>query len=81
MFYGHNHEKNIEKIGSCIVVNPGEISAHKTKEASLAIYDTVKNDAAIMTLDGSITLKTSHVDMHMKNMDYKYNKATRSHKY
>ncbi len=30
VFYGHDHKKNLYKINDCIIVNPGEISAHIT---------------------------------------------------
>jgi predicted phosphodiesterase len=43
VFYGHNHKKNIENINNCLLLNPGEVSAHKTKIASFAVYDTDNN--------------------------------------
>jgi hypothetical protein len=58
VFYGHNHIKTITKLGKCIVINPGEISAHKTGKATMAIYDTKTNEGEIIEIAGSITLKT-----------------------
>ncbi|NNF21992.1 MAG: metallophosphoesterase [Saprospiraceae bacterium] len=62
IFYGHNHLKNKERIGNTLVVNPGEICAQKTGESTLAIYETETNDAELITIDGSITLKSVLVD-------------------
>ena len=58
VFYGHNHDKKMEKVNNCLVLNPGEISAHKTGVASFAIYDSDKNTAEIIKLENIITLKT-----------------------
>ena len=61
VFYGHNHLKHQEMIGNCLMLNPGEISAHKTKIASYAVYDTKTNSAQIYELNDSITVKTDKV--------------------
>jgi uncharacterized protein len=58
-FYSHNHYSKIDKINKCIVVNQGEISAHKTSTASFALYDTKKNEAKIIEITGIITTKES----------------------
>lgn len=65
VFYGHDHQKNKEKIGKCLVVNPGEISAHKTGEASFAVYDTKTNEAEIINLEKHVSTKTKEVDEHL----------------
>ncbi len=57
VFYGHNHELHKEKIGNCLVLNPGEISAHKTDKATFAVYDTKTNTAEIITLKGTISVR------------------------
>ncbi|MFA6888348.1 MAG: metallophosphoesterase [Candidatus Woesearchaeota archaeon] len=57
VFYGHNHEKNIENIGKCLLLNPGEISAHKTDKATLAFYNTKTNEAEIIILKGTISVR------------------------
>jgi hypothetical protein len=80
VFYGHNHKKNEDKIGSCLVVNPGEISAHKTGEATFAIYDTKKNDVDFIELKNFVTLKTKVVDEYMKTSTFKFSKSKR-HQY
>ncbi len=38
--FGHTHEYKEEKIGSCLLVNPGEIQGYKTGESSFIIFDT-----------------------------------------
>jgi putative phosphoesterase len=59
VFYGHDHLKHQSRIGDCLVLNPGEISAHKTGEATFAIYDTDHNKAGIFTIQEAATLKTA----------------------
>lgn len=41
-FYGHTHKPWAEKIGKCILANPGEIAGQRF-EPSFAVYDT-KNE-------------------------------------
>ncbi|MFA5994155.1 MAG: metallophosphoesterase [Parcubacteria group bacterium] len=77
VFYGHNHLKNEEKIGNCLVVNPGEISAHKTGKATFAIYDTESNSIEFITLDNSITLLTDEVEDYLKQVDFEFSKSKR----
>jgi putative phosphoesterase len=79
VFFGHDHVKSMEKVGECLVLNPGEISAHKTSEASFAVYDTETNDAEIITLDGIKTLKSELVTAHHKKVGFTYNN-TAAHK-
>ena len=62
VFYGHDHTKSQETIQDCIVINPGEISAHKTREATFVIYDTYTNQVDFLIVPDSITLRTSYVD-------------------
>lgn len=80
VFYGHNHEKNIENINNCLLLNPGEISAHKTKTASFAIYDTEYNSWEIYELDQSISLETDLSSYHRKNINFEFWK-TNHHQY
>lgn len=80
VFYGHNHKKNIEQIGNCLVLNPGEISAHKTGEASYAIYDTEANSAELFVVEDSISLKTDKVKEHIKEAGFEYSKS-KGHQY
>lgn len=50
VFFGHDHLANQEKINDCLLLNPGEISAHITGSATFAVYDTATNSAEIFTL-------------------------------
>ncbi len=58
VFVGHSHLKEICKEKQGLLVNPGEISAHKTGRASFAIYNPQKNTARIYLLKGSLTVTT-----------------------
>jgi len=66
VFYGHNHEVLKDKEGDCWLVNPGELAASKTGKATMAIYDTTSNDVEIITLEGSVTLKTPLMSSYLK---------------
>lgn len=70
VLYGHNHDKSIEHVGECLVANPGELGAHKTGEASYLLYNTQDNSAELMTLHGSITLRSDVVAHHQKTTDF-----------
>jgi hypothetical protein len=80
VFYGHNHLKNEDKIDDCLVVNPGEISAHKTGVATFVIYDTEKNNVDFIELKNSVTWKTKVVDEYMKTSRFKFS-GTKHHQY
>jgi len=66
VFYGHTHIQQKEKINNCWVVNPGEIAAGKTKKATFAVYDTIKNEVVIVLLKNSISLKTPLMEAYFK---------------
>ena len=66
VFYGHTHLVEKEKINNCWMVNPGEISAGKTKKATFAIYDTTINEVKIIELKGSVSLKTPLMEAYFK---------------
>jgi hypothetical protein len=72
VFYGHNHLKNKERIGDCLVMNPGEIGAYKTGISSYAIYDTEENDAEIFILDNSITTNTDKAKKKFEDIKFKW---------
>lgn len=74
VFYGHNHLKNKEKIGNCLVVNPGEIGAYKTGIATFAVYDTEMNDADIIEIENCITTNTEESQQRFKDIKYEFNK-------
>lgn len=80
VFYGHDHKKNIDKINDCIIVNPGEISAHKTKNASFALYDTKTNEAEIINIKEAVSVKTKEAAEHLENMNFTFSKS-KTHKY
>lgn len=40
VIYGHDHTYHKEKIGECLLLNPGAIHPYKTDTASFVIYDT-----------------------------------------
>jgi len=73
VFFGHNHDLSHEKIGNCLLINPGEIAASKTKTATFAIYDTKKHSYQIKTLEGAVSLKTplmeSYFEEHSQGMN------------
>ncbi len=50
VLYGHTHEIHIEKIGSSIVVNPGEVCGKLTGRKTIVILDTREKDVEIMDL-------------------------------
>ena len=80
VFYGHDHIKNLDKIGDCLIVNPGEISAHKTGKASFAVYDTKTNSAELIELKESISTKTNDVDESLSKTKFKFS-SSKTHKY
>ena len=47
---GHSHNKNIERKGKTLVINPGELCGYLTGKPTIAILDTVKNEAKIIEL-------------------------------
>jgi uncharacterized protein len=47
---GHSHNKNIERKGKTIAVNPGELCGYLTGKPTIAILDTTKNEAKIIEL-------------------------------
>jgi putative phosphoesterase len=67
VFFGHTHLPGVKLNGRCLIVNPGELSAQRTGKATVAVYDTKIHMANIITLDGSVTLKTEMVDRFLKD--------------
>jgi putative phosphoesterase len=61
VFYGHEHKPSLERVGKCLLVNPGEISAHKTGKATFAIYDTQQNEVEFVGVSDAISLRTQYV--------------------
>jgi len=50
VIYGHSHNRSIEHRGKTLAVNPGELCGYLTGKPSIAILDTVKNEAKILDL-------------------------------
>lgn len=51
--YGHNHEKHIEKVGDCWLINPGELLGIKG-EPTFALYDSVAHSVRHITVAGGM---------------------------
>ncbi|TCK03360.1 metallophosphoesterase [Phorcysia thermohydrogeniphila] len=47
VLYGHTHEIDTRVIGSCQIVNPGELCGYLTGKSSFAILDTAQNSVEI----------------------------------
>ncbi len=67
VFYGHNHTAKKEMIGNTLVLNPGEVCAQKTGISNMAIYDTKNNEAEILKLENSITLRSELVNDYFRD--------------
>ncbi|NTW14411.1 MAG: metallophosphoesterase [Candidatus Moranbacteria bacterium] len=69
VFYGHNHDRHEERVGECLLANPGEISAHKTGTATYFVYDTERNEITFVELEGIVSVRTDIVDEYSKEAD------------
>ncbi len=47
ILYGHTHQVDTRVIGSCQIVNPGELCGYITGKTTFAILDTVQNSVEI----------------------------------
>lgn len=61
VFYGHNHDRYEERVGECLLANPGEIGGHKTGTATYLLYDTRRDEVEFVELSGIVTAKTDIV--------------------
>lgn len=61
VFYGHDHRAHQEVVGGCLVANPGEVSAHKTGEATFAVYDPECNSVQFVAIPDALSLRTDYV--------------------
>lgn len=50
VIHGHSHRCRIECRGKTLAINPGELCGYLTGRASLALLDTIKQDARIVKL-------------------------------
>ncbi len=80
IFYWHNHLKNHINIWDCLVVNPWELSSHKTWKATYAIYDTKTNLATINELKDFKNMKDYKIDEYRNKIWFSYSK-TKEHKF
>lgn len=48
--HGHSHNHNVERKGKTLSVNPGELCGYLTGKPTIAIIDTAKSDAQIVSL-------------------------------
>jgi len=48
--HGHSHLKGIQTRGKTLMINPGEVCGYLTGRCTLALLDTVKNEAKILEL-------------------------------
>ena len=49
ILYGHTHAV-VVRLGSPIIVNPGELCGWLTGESTMAVWDTTSNDIEIISL-------------------------------
>lgn len=61
VFYGHDHDRHEERVGECLLANPGELSAHKTGTATYLVYDTDTNAIEFVELKDIISVRTDIV--------------------
>jgi putative phosphoesterase len=50
VIHGHTHTRSVEKKGKTLAVNPGELCGYLTGKSTLALIDTVKQEAKIIEL-------------------------------
>jgi putative phosphoesterase len=48
--HGHSHLKGVQKRGKTLVINPGEVCGYLTGKSTIALLDTVKDEAEIVEL-------------------------------
>jgi putative phosphoesterase len=57
VMYGHDHLKSMRMVWDCLLFNPGEICASRTKTCTYGVYDTTTNTAELFELDGATWVK------------------------
>ena len=50
VIHGHSHNSSVEKRGKTLTINPGELCGYLTGKHTLALLDTVKNEAEIINI-------------------------------
>ncbi len=48
VIHGHSHYKGVEFMGKTLAINPGELCGYLTGKSTIALLDTVKNQAKIV---------------------------------
>lgn len=66
VFYGHTHRFENYKFKNCLVLNPGEISSHISGKCTFAVYDADKNEAEIIELNDSLSMKSERAKRYFK---------------
>lgn len=49
--HGHSHNCSVKRKGKTLAVNPGELCRYLTGKPSIAVLDTVKEEARIIDLE------------------------------
>lgn len=71
VFYGHDHKKYTGYCDDCLLFNPGEISAHKTRTCTFWVYDTQLNTVELYDIPKPSSIKTEISDEFMKKLKLK----------
>jgi uncharacterized protein len=50
VIHGHSHNLSIEQKGKTLSINPGELCGYLTGKSTIAIFDTIKQQARIIEL-------------------------------
>jgi len=50
VIHGHSHNLGIERKGKTLSINPGELCGYLTGKSTIAIFDTIKQQARIIEL-------------------------------
>lgn len=50
VIFGHDHQRLLKKVDSCLLLNPGALHPYGIEQASFAIYDTDTNEAEIIDI-------------------------------
>jgi len=71
VFYWHDHKNFSGYQDTCLIFNPGEISAHKTQTCTFWVYDTETNTSVIHEISNPSSVKTLISDDFMKQLRLK----------
>jgi len=50
VIHGHSHNKGVERKGKTLIINPGELCGYLTGKSTIALLDTIKNEAGTIEL-------------------------------